>query len=416
MKKILILTVTAGNGHNACAKAMKEKLEEYGDVEVKIIDVLKSYSSPINIWVADKGYNIAIGKLRHLYHMFYEHYYKQDPKNRYQCKAQGVAMSLVGGLLKEIYDFKPDVIYSVHFYPAIAITNLRLIYDIPCKVIVANLDYVNSPFWEGCIGVDYFVIPNDDFTAPSIEIGFKKEQLKPLGLPVNERFFKEMNKKEARQELGLDNDIFTIMVMFGGGHWKGGFNIFNDLIHALGNRKAQVIMINGRNKQDYEKISKMKFKKNIKVLNVGFTSKVDLYMSASDVILNKLGGTSATEMINKKLPIIVTDTVSGQERHNLDYLKSKGVAKSFKNAKELKEILFDLMDNKDHYDQMVENVLKLRVNGIDNTAQFILNQPLAHYDQQKIDKIDYKNVFKNVQKARLKANKVEKRGNKLKNT
>lgn len=409
MKKILILTVTAGNGHNACAKAMKEKLEEYGGVEVKIVDVLKAYSTPINIWVADKGYNIAIGKLRHLYHMFYEYYYKQDPNKRYQCKAQGVAMSIVSGLLKEIYEFKPDVIYSVHFYGAIAITNLRLVYDIPCKVVVANLDYVNSPFWEGCIGVDYFVIPNKDFIMPSMKIGFSAEQLKPLGLPVNEKFFKEQSKEEARAELGLDKDIFTIMVMFGGGHWKGGFNIFNELIHSLGDRKVQVIMINGRNKQDYEKISKMKFKKNIKVLNVGFTNKVDLYMSASDVILNKLGGTSATEMINKKLPILVTDTVSGQERYNLEYLKSKGVAKSFKSTKELKEILFDLMDNKQHYDEMVDNVLKLRTNGIDNTAKLILSLPNASYNQQKIDEIDYRRVFKNVQKVRLKANKSEKK-------
>ena len=42
MKKVLILTVTAGNGHNACAKGMKRKLESTGDCEVKIIDVLKS--------------------------------------------------------------------------------------------------------------------------------------------------------------------------------------------------------------------------------------------------------------------------------------------------------------------------------------------------------------------------------------
>ena len=42
MKKVLILTVTAGNGHNACAKGMKRKLESTGDCEVKIIDLLKT--------------------------------------------------------------------------------------------------------------------------------------------------------------------------------------------------------------------------------------------------------------------------------------------------------------------------------------------------------------------------------------
>ena len=67
------------------------------------------------------------------------------------------------------------------------------------------------------------------------------------------------------------------------------------------------------------------------------------------------------------------------------------------------------MDNKQHYDEMVDNVLKLRTNGIDNTAKLILSLPNASYNQQKIDEIDYRRVFKNVQKARLKANKSEKK-------
>ncbi len=48
-KKILIFTVTAGNGHNACAKGMKNKLESMGqDIEVKLVDLLKSYSTALN--------------------------------------------------------------------------------------------------------------------------------------------------------------------------------------------------------------------------------------------------------------------------------------------------------------------------------------------------------------------------------
>ena len=38
MSKILILSVTAGNGHNACAAGMKNKLEEKG-AEVRVIDI-----------------------------------------------------------------------------------------------------------------------------------------------------------------------------------------------------------------------------------------------------------------------------------------------------------------------------------------------------------------------------------------
>ena len=58
MKKVLILTVTAGNGHNACANAMRQVLLDKG-AEVKVVDLLKSYSTKLNVWVADGGYSLA---------------------------------------------------------------------------------------------------------------------------------------------------------------------------------------------------------------------------------------------------------------------------------------------------------------------------------------------------------------------
>lgn len=402
MKKVLILTVTAGNGHNACAKGMKEKLESCG-AEVKVIDLLKTYSNKWNVWIADKGYNIAVAKLRHIYNAFYNLYKAKKPENRYKCASQGVAISTVTGLLQEIYTYKPDVIYCTHFYAAMAITDLRLVYNIPCKVVVSNLDYVNSPFWEACIGVDAFAVPSDDFIQESIDEGFKPSQLISVGLPVNEKFILETSKSEARKKLGLSDDVFTALVMFGGGHWGGGFKILKNLIKALEGRQAQIIMINGRNKSSYDKVAKLQVPQGIKIVNVGFTNEVDLYMSASDIALNKLGGTSATEMINKQLPMVITEKAPAQELYNLKYFKDKGAAKSFKNAKQLKEIVLNLMDNKEEREKMVSAVASLRRNGIDNLARFMLESEEPVYNQEYIDKIDYSLVRKNVKKALNKA-------------
>lgn len=415
MKKVMILTVTAGNGHNACAKGMKEKLESLGNVEVKVIDLLKEYSTDLKVWTADKGYNIAVAHLRHVYNMFYEIFKNVPPEDRNKCAGQGMAISTLKGLLKEIYTFKPDVIYATHFYAGIAITDLRLVYDIPCKVIISNLDYVNSPFWEACVGVDYFAIPNEDFIEECEREGFKKSQLIPAGIPVGDKFYIEKDKKEAKKELGLNPDVFTIMVMFGGGHWSGGFKIFKDLVDSVKDRNVQIIMINGRNKEGYDKIAKMKFPKNITVVNVGFTNQVDLYMSASDIILNKLGGTSATEMINKKLPIVVTEILPAQEKYNLVYLKKKGIVKSFKNKKELKDAVCSLMDNKDEYNKMVANTLLLRRNGIETLSNLIMSQPEAVYNEDYIAKIDYKKVVPLVKKALNKNHKQTKKEIKIQN-
>lgn len=397
-KRILILSITAGNGHNACANSMKRKLESLDDAEVKIVDLLKSFSTKLNVWVSDKGYSLSVGKLLPLYNAFYNHYKKAAPEKRYSCSSQKTVVSTLNGLMKEIMDFKPDVIYSTHFYGAIAVTDLQLVYKLPCTTIVSNLDYVNSPFWEAGIGVDYFAIPNEDFIEECIYEGYSREQLLPIGLPVDERTLERLDKSEARKKLGLEDGVFTVMVMFGGGHWNGGFKIFNELVTALKGRQAQIIMVNGRNEESYKKIEHMHFDKGLKVLNVGFTNDVPLYLSAADVILNKFGGTSVTEMINKSLPMLIIEKMAAQEQYNLDYMKEKGVALSFKNGKELKQNILKLMDDPELLKSMSEKTKELQKNSIDMLAKFILNSPAADYSELESRNIDFDRVEKEVKK------------------
>ena len=410
LKKILILTVTAGNGHNACARGMKNKLEKLsGEVEVKIVDLLKCYSSKRDFWITDRGYSSAVSKLPKLYNAFYYHYCKAKPSKRYSCPSQNTVLSTLNGLLQEILSFQPDVVYCTHFYGAIALTDLKLAYDLPCKTVATNLDYVNSPFWEAGIGVDYFVIPNEDFTEEFLSEGYRREQLLPFGIPVNERTLERIDKAEARKALGLDEDLFTLMVMFGGGQWSGGFKIFKSLIKSLKGRKAQVVMINGRDGKSFRRVQKMKFESGIKVFNVGFTENVPLYLSAADIILNKFGGTSVAEMLNKSIPMLITENLPAQEECNLNYMKEKGVALSFKNQKELKANLIRLMDNPELLEEMSKNTLPFRKNAMNDLAEFILSQPNADYS--KISDAfsgEVSEVRNNVKKALKDADRREK--------
>ena len=408
MKKVLILTETAGNGHNACARDIKAKLEEIGGVEVKVVDILKEYSTAWNVWVVDKGYSLAVSKLLPIYDMFYNHYLRLKPETRYKNMAQGTVNSTLNGLLKEILDFKPDVIFCTHYNAGIALTNLRLVYDIPCMVVEVNLDYVNSPFWESTIGVDYFVIPDEDFIEESIAEGFSREQLLPLGHPVSEKTLKSYDKKIARQELGLDPNTFTIMVMFGGGYWSGGFKIFKDVIKIVEGRKVQIIMINGRNQKSFNKISKMKFAEGTTVLNLGFTDKIPLCQSACDIIVNKFGGACSVEMLNAGLPMLITEKIPAQEKYSLEYVKKKGAALSFKNFKELKENLLNMMDDETLRKSMSEKTVPFRKNATQGIADLIIGAPKADYTKLIEENIDFTQVKRKVKKALRTANKEEK--------
>ena len=406
MKKILILTVTAGNGHNACARGMKNKLEKIGGVEVKVVDLLKSYSSKLNVWVADKGYAISVSKFLPLYNAFYDYYKRMDPERRYAVPSQKTVVSTAEGLMREILEFQPDVIYSTHFYGAIALTDIKLAYGLPCKTVVSNLDYVNSPFWEAGIGVDYFAIPNEDFIEECLAEGYRREQLLPMGLPVDERTLECVEKAEARRRIGLEEDVFTVMVMFGGGYWGGGFAIFKSLLKAVSGRKVQIIMINGKNERDFKKIEKMNFEEGIDVVNVGFTDNVPLYLSAADVILSKGGGASVTETVNASVPMIAPERMAAQEQSNVEYMKRKGVALSFKNEKELKGLLSTLMDDPNILRQMSEKTYFLRKNAINDLAHFMLSLPDADYTGLEREKIDLSEVKRTVAAAVKNANRA----------
>ena len=425
MKKILILSVTAGNGHNACAKGMKKKLEEIAgeEVEVKIVDTLKEFSTKRSYWLADSGYNLSVSKFLPLYHIFYNHYKKMSPDKRWKGATQATSLSCTGGLLKEILSYQPDVVYCTHFYPAIAMTDLKLLYNLPCKVIVSNLDYVNSPFWESAIGVDYFIVPNEDFIAESMDEGFEREQLIPYGIPVDSRTLEKIDREQAREKLGLDKDLFTVMIMFGGGCWSGGMKIFKNILKSLEGKPAQVIMINGRNEKDFKRINKMTFPEGIKVVNVGFTYEVPTYLAACDVAVNKFGGASATEMINIGRPMLITQKIPTQELYNLEYMKSKGVAYSFKNKKELKQNLDKLYNDSALRKEMEEKTLPLRKNAIEDVAKLILSFDKANYSNlsEKMGKYmtdgaqkfgykekDCKEIRKNVKRAVKNQDKMDK--------
>lgn len=405
MKKVLILTVTAGNGHNSAANAMKNKLQENG-YEVKVVDIIKEFTSKINSWVVDKGYNIAVGYLRPIYDKFYNAYLKYDVKKSPTCPAQTSVASLNGKLLKLIYDFQPDVIYGTSYYCGMALTNLKRVYQIPAKIVVCMLDYVVSPFWEASQeGVDCLTLAHQDFKEELLRKGFKDSQLVYTGIPVGEKFVDVIDKKEARRKLGLKEDLFTVFIFYGGGHWHGGYSVLKALVKRF-NKPLQVVIVNGHDEKTKKKIDKeiKNYPENLYVKNIGFSKEVDLIMSACDVMIGKGGGLSTTESINKTLPLIATTKLPGQELYNVKFLEEKAVALTFKNRKELIKQVEMLYDNPAQLSLMSSNLLQLKTNGIEKIFELIKQQPDADYSFIN-KKLDYNKVNKIVNRARKRKTK-----------
>lgn len=402
MKKILIFTVSAGNGHNSAAKAVHEKAKSMGG-EVKTIDLLKEMcDDKFFIWLVQKGYPLAVTYLRNTYNAFYRFYQKSNPDKANKLPVQANLIKMHDKVLKEIYEFKPDAIYCTHFYPGIIISNLRKKYEIPAQVYSFIFDYSVCPFWEASTGIDKLLIPNDDYIEQMCKKGFKKEQLLSYGLTVNDKFSNEISKNEAREKLGLSNDVFTIFVIFGGGLWSGNYSVIKNLSSKIKDIPLQIIVANGKDKKGKENIDKLKMPPNIKILNFGFSNEVDLLMSAADLIIGKAGGVGITESLNKRVPIIIGKKLPEQESFNAKLLVENNVAKQYKNPKEMIAFIRFLVKNPDELKLMRDSVEKFRKPQA--TVRLCEEMLKVDADYSKIETVKYDTVNKTIRKNLIKRN------------
>ena len=382
-KKVLILTLTMGNGHNASARTMEKALAERG-AEVKVVDYLKQFAPTRVAWAADKGYSLSLAHFLKLYNRIYRRMEEKKLESRFKRGyMQNMACAGLEGLMREIDAFRPDVIFCTHIYAAMALTDLRMVTDIPAKSYLILLDYSLNNGYESSIGVDYLNLINEDFLEEAVRIGYRREQLLFYGLPGDPKFFTPIEKAEARARLGLRQELFTVMVMFGGGQWSGGDKLLRSVARALEGAPAQIVMINGRNERARRRIDRAIARgtfRGLNVVNVGFTNEVDVWMAASDVAVSKLGGLSASECIARQLPIVAAQKLLvANEAENAEYLCEKGAALTYRTQAELAALLRRLQTDNAFYEGVRAAQGALRRDGVTGLAEHILSQPAAVY-------------------------------------
>lgn len=332
--KVLVLSITAGQGHNATAKAICAYLELIG-CEAEMLDTF-NYVSHILGETVSKGYLITASKAKLAYKSAYRlaELRKKSKSDASPTRATGNIMAKK--LMKYISDYDPDVIICTHIFAGIILDVLKEKREIRAKCIGILTDFAFHPYWEEGLNLDYVVTPNELLTAQAMKKGFTKEQVLPLGIPIHPKFSKSVTKEEARARLGLDLTKRTVLLMSGSmgyGHIESTVNTLDAVPHDF-----QIITVCGNNAEAKARIDAMRTKKRI--LNFGFTDKVDLLMDASDCIITKPGGLTSSEALAKCLPMIIVNPIPGQEDRNTEFLVNNGAAMAVTATSPLDEVLY----------------------------------------------------------------------------
>ena len=369
--KILILSVTAGQGHNSTAKALSDYFASV-NIESEVFDTYQHISS-ILAKTIDKGYNVSTKNLKKLYSRWYNMLEKRKDEKDFDKNTPMRAFHsfLSRKLYAYIEDYQPDAIVGTHSLPGMFMDILKLKNKISVPVYCIVTDFVFHPYWEEGRHIDYIVTATELLNLQASKKGFKSNQILPFGIPINPKFAKSEDKQKTRKILGLDPNKFTVLLMGGG---IGYGNMFETLmqIDAL-NIDCQIIVVCGKNAKAKAKIDAEQTRKQ--VLCLGFVDNVDQLMDASDCIITKPGGLTTSEALAKNLPIIIVNPIPGQEQRNTEFLLNNGVAMQVTKTCPLDEVIFQFFFFPEKIENMKRNINILRrPNSTKDICEFIANE------------------------------------------
>lgn len=348
--KVLILSVTAGQGHNSTAKAISDYLSALG-ADTRILDTMR-YINRLLGQTVDKGYLFVSSKAKFAYKSAYRLAEKRK-KSTIDVTPSAITVKMLAHKLKKYIDsYDPDVIICTHIFAGVFCDVLKMEQKLRAKTMCVLTDFAFHPYWEEGDNLDYIVVPNDSLRYKARMKGFRDDQILPFGIPINPKFERNITKEDARRILGLELDKTTILMMGGS---MGYGNIEKTLMQLDKiDGDFQIINVCGNNRRTKKDIDEMSFSK--KVLNLGFVDYVDELMDASDLIITKPGGLTSSEALAKGLPMVIVNPIPGQEDRNTEFLVNNGCAMAVSPTYELDEIIYTLMHNKKRLEIMKESI------------------------------------------------------------
>ena len=373
MIKVLVLTVTAGEGHNAAARAITTYFEKHysQEVEVKMVDMFKP-KHRFYAFVVNEFYFWAIKWFPWIIRTAFKFDAKLKPHKK--INASRNAVRLIYKDMVELFEaYKPNIVLSTHPFgtaiQSIFIDNNKFKFD-GYHIVT---DYVLLPNQENAHNLNGVFSSTKDLESDLKKCFIRSEQIIVTGIPVSEKFENQVADIGYYKQLNFDEKIFTILIMNGGQGAGRALPIIKNLESI--NYPIQVIVVNGRNKQNFESVEQYlpKAKSNMNIVNYGFVTNIHELMLVSDVYIGKVGGITTTECIKMGLPMIIPELPPAQEVFNMNYLLKYNAAIYTGKIKNVAPTVNDLISNPEKLTKLKNSMQQLNIpNSAANICRIVL--------------------------------------------
>jgi len=323
LKRVLLLSASAGAGHVRAAEAVEKAFNESSDaIEVRHLDVL-FHTNKVFRHLYSKAYIDLVNRMPEVPGWIYD---KLDKPWKNERRRLALDKLNTRPFVKLLREYQPDLIVCTHFLPAEIVSWLKAKERIASRQAIVVTDFDVHAMWL-CHHYEQYFVAIDEARAYLEALGIPGNKISVSGIPIDPVFAQHKDKSGMRRKHGLAEDRTTILLSAGG----FGVGSIETLIAALLRLQtsAQVVAVCGRNLELKERLAKlasrMKPDDRVIIKPFGYTRDMDELMAASDLVLGKPGGLTTSEALSKGLVFVIVNPIPGQEERNSDHLLEAGV-------------------------------------------------------------------------------------------
>jgi 1,2-diacylglycerol 3-beta-galactosyltransferase len=364
MKKVDLLYFDAGGGHRAAANALSQVIaaqERPWDVRrinlQEVLDPLDIFRKITGLRLQDiynlllrKGWTLGSPQLMRMMHGVIRIYHPAQVR-----------------LLEKFWrSEQPDLVVSAvpNFNRALYESLRRASPKTPYVTVLTDFADYPPHFWIER-QPQYLICGTERAAAQARAMGHDDAHIfQTSGMILAPRFYEtfQIDRRAERQKLGLDPDLPTALVLFGG-HGSRAMLEIARLLDRSG-LKLQLILICGRNEALAAELRIMP--RQIPMFVEAFTTEVPYYMRLSDFFIGKPGPGSISEALAMRLPALVERNAwtLPQERYNAEWIVEKQVGLVLRSFRFIVSAVAELMQP--------ENYRRFRANAaaVNNRAVF----------------------------------------------
>jgi hypothetical protein len=316
MRNLTIVFHDAGGGHRNAAGALKTVLEgqDY-PWNVRLLNV-QELLDPIDLVQRATGHRLQDG-----YNLLLRKgWTRLTPQLLVllQCTIR-LHHSRIVRILRNFWAQNPtDLVLSVipHFNACLAESIRKEISNAAFVTVLTDLADYPPNFWIERES-EYIICGSERARQQAFSMGHPAQRVfKTSGMVLKPSFYRkpEIDRAQERLSIGLNPDLPTGVVMFGGHGSASMLEIAKKM--DRGASKVQLIFLCGHNAELAGKIRNLGL--TMRAVIEEFTTRVDYFMSLADFFIGKPGPGSISEALQFGLPVIVerNSRTMPQERYN----------------------------------------------------------------------------------------------------